>query len=75
MSELKLYKATVWTRDLDPFAEEAVWEVLVIAWDYKGAERLALEYFEQCFDEVMVDEVNIEPFSGPKVIGVVSKPC
>ena len=72
--ELKLYRVTVWTKDLDPFEEEAVWEVLVTAWDRKGAEKLALEYFEQHFDEVMVDDVALEPLSGPAVIGVVSRP-
>lgn len=46
MSELKLYKVIVWIRDLDLFVEEVVWEVFVIVWDYKGVERLVLEYFE-----------------------------
>jgi len=72
VSDLKLWKVTVWCEDIAPYEEETILDILVIAKDFEEAKKLAFQYFEKHFDEVDVDNIAPVSLEEPRVLGVIS---
>ncbi|MCD6524750.1 MAG: hypothetical protein J7K48_07160 [Thermococcus sp.] len=72
VSDLKLWKVTVYCEDIAPYEEATIMDILVIAKDFEEAEKLAYQYFERHFDEVNVDNISPVSLKEPRVLGVVS---
>ncbi|NJE75951.1 hypothetical protein [Thermococcus sp. ES12] len=72
MSDVKLWKVTVWCEDIAPYEEESIFDILVIAKDIDEAKKLAFQYFEEHFDEVDVDNITRVSLEESRVLGIIS---